>query len=140
MKIRVYYDNIKARIKESKKKVKFIEKVIRKENYVPGDLNFIFTDDDTLLEINRKFLNHNYYTDVIAFDYSYKKEVNGEIYISRDTVLKNAVNYNVSLDDEILRVMLHGTLHLCGYDDKSKAQKQQMRKKENMLINEYKSK
>ena len=108
------------------------------ENRIPGDLNFIFTGDENLLEINRKFLNHNYYTDVIAFDYSEGKEISGEIYISMDTVRKNAYNYNVSFESEILRVMLHGTFHLCGYDDKSEEQKAEMRMREDKWINEYK--
>lgn len=138
MKIRVYYDNIKTRLRERKRKLKFIEKVIMEENRIPGDLNFIFTGDENLLEINRKFLNHNYYTDVIAFDYSEGKEISGEIYISMDTVRKNAYNYNVSFESEILRVMLHGTFHLCGYDDKSEEQKAEMRMREDKWINEYK--
>jgi probable rRNA maturation factor len=130
----IFYDNIKYRLKQSRKKTKIIEKVIMMESKIPGDLYFIITNDKTLLKINREFLKRNSLTDVIAFDYGEGKTVKGEIYISKETVKRNAYNYKVSLDEEMLRVMIHGTLHICGYNDKNNGEKNVMRKKEDEWI------
>ena len=117
MTIKVFYDEIKFRLKGSGKIKRFLEKVILAEKMVPGDLNFVFTSDETLLDINIRFLGHDYYTDVIAFDYNSDNRVNGEVYISVDTVERNAASFGVKRDEEVARVMIHGTLHLCGYKD-----------------------
>jgi len=130
----IFYDNIKYRLKQSKRITKIIEKVIMMESKIPGDLYFIITNDKTLLKINREFLKRNSLTDVIAFEYSEGKTVKGEIYISKETVKRNAYNYKVSLDEEMLRVMIHGTLHICGYNDRNNEEKSVMRKKENEWI------
>jgi len=130
----IFYDNIKYRLKQSKRITKIIEKVIMMESKIPGDLYFIITNDKTLIKINREFLKRNSLTDVIAFEYSEGKTVKGEIYISKETVKRNAYNYKVSLDEEMLRVMIHGTLHICGYNDKNNEEKSVMRKKENEWI------
>ena len=124
------------RLKNSKECLKLIEKVIRSEKKLPGDLSFIITTDDKLIDINREFLDHDYFTDVIAFNNNDKEIVNGEIYISLDTVRKNAHNYKVSLRNEMLRVMIHGILHLCGYTDNSIKEKETMKFKEDKWIGE----
>lgn len=134
MSIIIFYDNIKYRLKQSKRITKIIEKVIMMESKIPGDLYFIITNDKTLIKINREFLKRNSLTDVIAFEYSEGKTVKGEIYISKETVKRNAYNYKVSLDEEMLRVMIHGTLHICGYNDRNNEEKSVMRKKENEWI------
>ncbi len=135
MKLRIFYDESKYRLKSGKKILRLIEKVIRNENKVPGDLNFIFTTDKELIKINREFLKHNYFTDVIAFENNDKRIINGEIYLSIDTVKRNAYNYKISLRKEVIRVMIHGTLHLCGYKDKKKEEKEEMNKRENKWLN-----
>lgn len=129
MKIRIFYDNVKFRLKESKKVLNIIEKVIRREKKIPGDLIFIISNNKEVRKINKEFLNHNYNTDVIAFDYSERNTLNGEIYISYGKVKENANNYKVSCREELVRVMIHGTLHLCGYDDNTEEKRKLMMEK-----------
>jgi len=136
LKIKFFYDRINYRIKRSKEVRNLIEKVIRKANKIPGDLNFIITNDKIVRKLNIEYLDHDYFTDVIAFDYSENVVLNGEVYISIDTVKKNAVKYKVSLNSEIIRVIIHGTLHLCGIDDKSSEEKNIMRELEDKWIKE----
>ena len=138
MSIKVFYDNTDFRLRGSRKVIRIIDKVIRKEDMVSGDLSFIFTDDETLREINVKFLNHDYFTDVITFNYNRDNEVNGEIYLSLDRIRENSTEYEVSFKDEVLRVMIHGVLHLTGYDDKDDREKERMRAMENLWIGEVK--
>jgi len=132
--INIYYDKIDFRLKGWRKIKKLIEKVISDEKKASGDLNFILTDDITLKKMNVKFLKHNYFTDVISFDYGVGKKMNGEIYISIDTVKRNALNYKVSYNSELVRVMLHGVLHLCGYKDKSFEEKNEMNRLEDSWL------
>jgi rRNA maturation RNase YbeY len=135
--VRIFYDKINFRLKNWRNIKKLIEKVITEEGSVSGDLNFIITDDDSLLDINREFLKHNYYTDVISFSNGVKGEVSGEIYISLDRVRENADNYKISLSREILRVVIHGTLHLCGYVDQAPFDKAKMRSREDYWLSIY---
>jgi rRNA maturation RNase YbeY len=93
-----------------------------------------------LLKINKEFLRRDYLTDVIAFDYSDRDRINGEIYISIETVKRNSLNYKVSLKNEMLRVFIHGTLHLCGYEDNNGKEKKRMTDKEDYWIKESKKK
>ena len=134
MSIRIYYDQIKFRIRNLKEVKRFLDKVIRDEERVPGDLLFILSDDESVLNINREFLKHDSYTDVIAFDNSVCEVVNGEIYISIDTVRKNAREYGCSIMEETVRVMIHGLLHLCGYDDIQEKDRKIMLMKQELLV------
>jgi rRNA maturation RNase YbeY len=98
-------------------------------------LNFIFCSDNFLLKINQKFLKHDFWTDVITFDFSQdESEIEGEIYISIERVRENAKKLNLEISKELLRVIFHGALHLCGYEDKNLKQIAEMRKKENQMI------
>jgi probable rRNA maturation factor len=133
--IRIFYDTTDFRLNCWRKTVKVIKEVIGKEHKISGDLNFILSDDETIRKINIQFLDHDFNTDVITFNYNSENIVNGEIYISLDTVKRNAINYNVSLKSEVLRVMIHGVLHLLGYDDKSKNDKSKIRVMEDFWIN-----
>jgi rRNA maturation RNase YbeY len=135
--IRIFYDNTEFRLKGSRRIGRIFEKVVWKEQKISGDLVFIFTDDETLRKINIEFLNHNYFTDVITFNCGKDEEICGEIYISIDRVKENAINYNVSLKNEILRVMIHGVLHLLGFDDKTDHERKRMRTKEDQCIGSF---
>lgn len=120
MSIKIYYDKIKFRIHRSGEIKKFLEKVITEEKRIPGDLKFIFTNDGGLQDINEEFLKHMYYTDIISFDYSDRNVINGELYISAEALRRNAIIYKAGIREELLRVMIHGVLHLCGYDDNTR--------------------
>ena len=130
MSIRIYYDETNFRFRGWKKTVKIIQEVIAKEEKISGDLNFIMTNDKNLREINVEFLEHDYNTDVISFNYSNGNSINGEVYVSLDRVKENSLNYNVSLKNELLRVIIHGVLHLLGYNDSSEVERSEMRKLE----------
>jgi len=112
-----------------------------KENQPLEHLDYIFCSDDFLLEINKSFLNHDYYTDIITFDLREKKHlpITGEIYISIDRVKENAQIQKTSFFEEALRVIYHGALHLCGYKDKNKTQEKEMREKEQYYIDLFHS-
>lgn len=137
MSVRVFYDDVGTRIKGWKTVRNLLVKVISEENKVPGDLNFILTTDRVIKRINRKFLNHNYYTDVISFRYNEGNIIDGEVYISVDTVRQNADNYKVSFRLELIRVMIHGVLHLCGYEDGTEREKLKMREMEDYWLMNY---
>ncbi len=101
----------------------------------PDALSFIFTSNERLRLMNQEFLNHNYFTDVITFDYSEGNTISGDVFISIEQVKLNAERYGVSAEEEQRRVMIHGVLHLMGYGDASDEEKQIMRKKENEALN-----
>jgi probable rRNA maturation factor len=132
--ILIFYDDISYRSGSGKKIKKLIESIVTSEKFVPGEINIIITSDKNLIKINRQFLKHNYYTDVISFSYNHENIINGEVYLSLDTIKKNAINYNVSLNRELLRVIIHGILHLCGYEDDTAKKKKIMREKEDIWI------
>lgn len=99
-----------------------------------GDINYIFCSDKKILEINKEYLQHDYYTDIISFDNSENDTLSGDLFISIDTVKTNANKYDSSFEDELHRVMVHGLLHLIGYNDKTSAQQQKMRQAENQAL------
>lgn len=117
---------------------RFIESVFRKEGKTLSSLNYIFCSDKALLEINRQYLSHDYYTDIITFDLSDSAAVTGEIYISVDRIRDNARTMGTSINEELHRVIFHGVLHLCGYGDKKPAEIKAMRERENHYIKLWK--
>ena len=108
----------------------WISNVISSELKDEGEINYIFCDDDYLLQINRQYLDHDTLTDIISFDYSEGNNLHGDIFISVERVRENALDFNVSFEEELRRVMTHGVLHYCGYKDKSEADEKLMRQKE----------
>ena len=114
--------------------IEWISKVILSEDKKEGEINYIFCDDAYLLEINQQYLHHDTLTDIISFDYSVGNELHGDVFISVERVRENASDFNVSFYEEILRVMVHGVLHYCGYKDKRESDEIRMREKENEKI------
>ena len=112
----------------------WISTIITSENFVEGDISYVFCDDEFLLSLNTEFLNHDTLTDIISFDYSLGKQIHGEIYISVERVAENADKFKTEVIDELHRVMIHGILHYCGYNDKTKAEETTMREKEEMAL------
>ncbi len=108
----------------------WIYKVIESEDKIAGDLSFIFCDDEYLHNMNISYLDHDTYTDIITFDYGIGNTLQGDIYISTERVKENANTFNVNFKTELLRVMVHGVLHLCGYKDKNERDQDLMRRKE----------
>ncbi len=108
----------------------WISKVISSENKNEGEINYIFCDDDYLIELNRQYLDHDTLTDIISFDYSEGNILHGDIFVSIERVRDNAQDFGVSFDEELKRVLVHGVLHYCGYKDKSEEDEQLMRQKE----------
>jgi rRNA maturation RNase YbeY len=99
-----------------------------------GDIAYIFCSDERMLEVNKQYLKHDYYTDIITFDYSEGHIISGDIFISVDTVKSNAVEFGVTFDQELHRILIHGVLHLCGQDDKTPELRMEMTRKENLAI------
>ena len=112
----------------------WIKQVVQKEQNTVGDINIIFTSDNHLLKINKEFLNHDYFTDVITFDYTEKLKISGDIFISIDRVCDNAKSLNISTTHELNRIIIHGILHLLGYKDKNSVDKLVMTNKENTYL------
>lgn len=110
--------------------------IISQEGYSEGEVSVVFCDDKYLFKLNVEFLNHDTLTDVIGFNYSLSNEIHGEIYISIDRVEDNAEEFSQSFETELLRVMAHGVLHFCGYNDKTDLESSLMRLKENFYLNQ----
>ena len=115
----------------------WISRVISSEEKKEGEINFIFCDDEYLHKLNVEYLEHDTLTDVISFDYSVGNELHGDVYISTERVADNAMDFNVTFEEEIKRVIIHGILHYCGYKDKSQDEEALMRSKEEEKINMF---
>lgn len=132
--VKFHYDIEKFRLRDSKLIKKIISRIVSDSGMKGGLADVIITSDDKVYEINSEFLGHDYYTDIITFNYNNTKTVNGEIYISAERVKENAVKYGVSYDSEMKRVIFHGFLHLCGYDDSTAEEKKKMAEMEEMYL------
>lgn len=134
--VRFFNKDIKFNLNHKLLLKKWIKSVVSNYGKRVGDINIILCDDPSILEINMQFLSHDYYTDIITFDYCEDDYINGELYISVDTVRANAQEYLQDFDVELHRVIIHGVLHLLGLDDHSEKDIKQMRDAENQALQE----
>jgi probable rRNA maturation factor len=132
--IRIFYDDTKFRIKSWRRILTIIQEVIRYNKKIPGEINIIIGRKKEVRKLNVEFLNHDYYTDVVTFNYNEGNVINGEIYLSEDTVTENAKEYKVRKQNEFQRVIIHGVLHLIGIDDKTDNEKIRMRREEDLWL------
>ena len=137
MAILFHDDSYKSGIKEKRKIKSWIRAVIEKQDLKTGDINFVFQNDEDIRKINVSHLSHNYYTDIITFDYSEDKVLNADIYISVERVIENAEMFHVEKQNEMLRVIIHGILHLIGFSDSSDSEKKKMRNMEDKYLKYY---
>ena len=141
MPARFYEQDVKSGLKNKRKLSVFLDKLMHKhlKEVKHVQLNYIFCNDDYLLQMNKQYLHHNTLTDIITFDLSESKDaLLGEIYISVERVKENAGKFGVTYTDELHRVLFHGALHLCGFKDKKEADQKIIRKNENSCIENYK--
>ncbi len=127
-------DSIEMPALDERKVTRWVKAVAAEYGFGVGNINYIFCSDERELEVNRQFLGHDYYTDVITFDYSTASTLNGDIFISLDTVKSNAEMVGVRFEDELLRILIHGVLHLTGQGDKTPETKAQMTAKEELAL------
>ena len=133
--IRYFQEDIMFELKQKMQNNRWLKMVAGSEMRRIGAVNIIFCSDDYILDINLKYLQHDYFTDIITFDYCEGDRISGDLFISIDSVRENARIYGVTFEDELDRVMVHGVLHLLGYDDHTDEQTAVMREKENYYVN-----
>ena len=136
-KICFFFQEVKVNLTNRTQLKNYIQSIFKKEGEKVESINYIFCTDKALLEINRQYLSHDYYTDIITFDLSETPAVRAEIFISVDRVKENALQLGVSFKSELHRVIFHGVLHLCEYKDKTNAEKKIMREKEELYLKKY---
>lgn len=129
---------IRFNLKNKNKIRNWIKQIIRENNKKDGSISYILTSDSYILTINKDYLNHNYFTDIITFDYCKNEIVEGDIFISIETVFTNSQKFNTTFDEEILRVIIHGVFHLLGFKDKTAEQKKKMRLLEDNALKYFK--
>ena len=136
-KVRFFFEHKKFSLEKRAELKAFIEYLFKREKKKLSSINYVFCSDKRLLEINRQFLNHDFYTDIITFDLSESDSTQAEIYISVDRVKDNAKSLGTSFKSELHQVIFHGALHLCGYKDKTQAEQLKMRQKEAFYLSRY---
>lgn len=136
--IRFSADSIEMPVLDERQTGRWIKAVAADYGFSVGNINYIFCSDERELEVNRQFLGHDYYTDIITFDYTAGQTLNGDIFISLDTVRSNAEQLGIGFEDELRRILIHGVLHLTGQGDKTPESKEQMTRKENLALEKLK--
>lgn len=134
MAVSYYAEDIKMPSLKRRETTKWIREVAAVHQMKVGDVAYIFCSDEKILEVNKEYLQHDYYTDIITFDYTEDGVVNGDVFISLDTVKSNAEEFGVTFDQELHRIIIHGILHLCGIDDKGPGERENMTAKENEAL------
>lgn len=124
-------------LEEEKRLKEWIAEAVAAEGFLVGEINYVFCTDEYLHKINLQYLNHDTYTDIISFDYRVGKQLHGDIFISVDRVRENATKFEVDFNSELLRVLIHGILHFCGYKDKLDNEVNVMRAKEDYYVARY---
>ncbi len=132
--INFYVEDVELKLKDKLLLKKWIKQVVESYDFKTGDLSYIFCSDEKILEVNRQFLQHDYYTDIITFDYDEDGVVSGDMYISVDTVKTNSEQFAPSFVRELHRVIIHGVLHLCGLKDKAPEDEKKMRAAEDKAL------
>jgi len=127
-------ENVKMPAIKKREVTKWIRAVAATFGKTVGEVGYLFCDDEKILEVNREYLQHDYYTDIITFDYDEGNQINGDLVISLDTVRSNAELFNKSYDEELYRVIIHGILHLCGINDKGPGEREIMEENENKAL------
>lgn len=135
MAITYHNDGISLPSIKKREASKWIKDVITSHGKQTGDIAYIFCSDERILEINNEYLQHDYYTDIITFDYTENNIVSGDIFISLDTVRSNSEKFDTNYENELNRVIIHGILHLCGINDKTDEDQKEMTKHENQALN-----
>lgn len=137
----IYYQNEEVKFPQIKRREtsNWIKTVASEHGKKVGDISYIFCSDEKILEVNKEYLQHDYYTDIITFDYSENDTISGDIFISLDTVKSNSEQFGTIYEDELHRVIIHGILHLCGINDKSDKEQEQMTIFENKALELLKS-
>ena len=132
----ITYQTVDAKMPAIKKKetTEWIKKVALSYNKRIGDINYIFCNDEKILEVNKQFLQHDYYTDIITFDYTVKDRISGDLFISLDTVKSHTELFKQDYEQELHRVIIHGILHLCGINDKGEGEREIMEEAENKAL------
>ncbi len=128
------YEDVSDLKLDTKVLSQWINSIIKQYNGISSEVSFIFCSDDYILNINKEYLNHDYYTDIITFDYCENNRIKGDIFISIDTVLSNSKKYNVSFLNELYRVIIHGILHLLGFKDKTEEDNAKMHQLEDNAL------
>lgn len=137
MAIHFLEEDRKNPVKEKTLTRKWLESVISDEGKQTGVVNLVFTSDEYLLNVNKEFLKRDYFTDVISFTYENEKKISGDVLISIDRVEDNAKETGVTVEEELRRIMVHGILHLIGFDDQGEGEKQRMTEKENHYLSRF---
>lgn len=131
------FEDVNFELPDHKKLEEWIDFAIRNEECFTGNITYIFCSDEYLLNVNKQYLNHDYFTDIITFDYVKDDLISGDMFISVDTIRSNAEIYGVSFENELLRVMIHGVMHLVGYDDLTDEQEAEIHKMEDKYLEVY---
>ena len=129
-----FFENTDFKLKNKTKIKNWLRFVAESEIFTLGNISVIFCSDNYILDINQRFLQHDYFTDIITFDYSEGRKISGDLFISVDSVKENSVEYGTEFEDELNRVIVHGILHLIGYDDHTEEDVKVMREKENYYL------